>query len=136
LGYDAMFQVISPPYTMGLIKGGSRRRSLSRLASLLTSTLACWIRPLLPHLGLDLYICVLTPPSSCAAGSTDRPPTTLLACWLHSPPFSPAGSTHCHSRLLAPPTALLACWLCLLHFLPVRPAYSLDQCGAHAEPRE
>ena len=53
--HAASLRVVTPPYTMGLLKGGPQRLSLTRLASLSTSTLACWIRSLSPRFGLDLY---------------------------------------------------------------------------------
>jgi len=120
-GDDTSLRVVTPPDTTGLTKGGSRRRSMSRLASLSTSTLACCILLLSPRFALDLYIRVLTPPSSTAGSAHSTRITRLLTR---------------PSRLLAPPTAFLTYYRpsTCPPSLPVSPAYYLDQCGARAEP--
>ena len=107
-GDNASLWVVSPPYTTGLTKGGSRSRSRSHLASLSGFAFVCC------SACLTCGRCLLTPPylSAGSAHSTRLTASPLPWCAAGSThhPLRAAGSAfHLPSRLLAPPTTFLAC---------------------------
>ena len=73
-GDDASLRIITPPYTMGLIKGGSRSRALWISAfACCSACLACWVRPLIS------LPCLPAPPTLWTGACTSTSPGTVIS---------------------------------------------------------